>query len=408
MPRTDRRAELDLARTVLVFAVVVFHGLRVFDPFDFYVKGPRVDALAPVILLGGLMGMPLFFVLAGVSLWHSMGRRPPGALARERVRRLGVPFVVAVVVLVPPQVHVERLQAGTAGTYWDTLRDFFDVRLVAHFPIPIDGHAGGPFEPAHVWFLGYLLVFTLVLLPFLWPLRRDAKRGAALARRLGTRCGLLLAMLAVGIIEGAHAAEDAGGWSRWAYPLFLVFGFLLAADPSPAQALVTRRGRLALAAATAFVLVAATGAALHDRLGDELLSGHAAEAVVWRVGQGVAGCLLVAAILGALLGRSLASRVHTGRPALAWARTVTLPVYIVHQTVGVICAYVVLRLGMPVGIALVAIVVTTTALSVLIAEALGRTPLRAAFGLAREKRNGPSDAPGATSPELSTAPVAAR
>jgi hypothetical protein len=239
-------------------------------------------------------------------------------------------------------------------------------------------------------------------------LRRNAKCGAALARRLGTRCGLLLAMLAVGIIEGAHAAEDAGGWSRWAYPLFLVFGFLLAADPSPAQALVTRRGRLALAAATAFVLVAATGAALHDRLGDELLSGHAAEAVVWRVGQGVAGCLLVAAILGALLGRSLASRVHTGRPALAWARTVTLPVYIVHQTVGVICAYVVLRLGMPVGIALVAIVVTTTALSVLIAEALRRTPLRAAFGLAREKRNGPSDAPGATSPELSTAPVAAR
>jgi peptidoglycan/LPS O-acetylase OafA/YrhL len=58
-----------------------------------------------------------------------------------------------------------------------------------------------------------------------------------------------------------------------------------------------------------------------------------------------------------------------------------LPVYLVHQTVGVVCAYVVLRSGAHVGIAVVAIVVTTTALSVLIAEALRRTPLRAAFGL---------------------------
>jgi len=153
MPRTHRLAELDLVRTALVFAVVVFHGLRVFDPFDFYVKGPQVDALAPVILLGGLVGMPLFFVLAGVSLWHSMGRRAPTALARERLRRLGIPFVVAVVVLVPAQIHAQRMQAGTAGTYWDTLRDFFDVRVTGHFPIPVDGRAGGPFEPAHVWFL---------------------------------------------------------------------------------------------------------------------------------------------------------------------------------------------------------------------------------------------------------------
>src|SRR3954469_8742449 len=235
VPEHHRLAQLDAVRTALVFAVVVFHGLRVFDAFDFYVKGPEVDALAPVILLGGLAGMPLFFVLAGVSLWHSMGRRSPTALARERSRRLGIPFVVAVVVLVPPQIHAQRMQDGTAGSYWDTLHDFFQVRLTTHFPIPVDGQAASPFGPAHVWFLAYLLAFTLVLLPVLWPLRRDAARGAALARTAGRRPGLLVAMLAGAGVQAVHASEDAGGWSRWAYPLFLVLGFLLAADPSAAR-----------------------------------------------------------------------------------------------------------------------------------------------------------------------------
>jgi hypothetical protein len=43
-----------------------------------------------VILLGGLVGMPLFFLFAGMSLWHSMGRRRPVALVRKRLCRLGV------------------------------------------------------------------------------------------------------------------------------------------------------------------------------------------------------------------------------------------------------------------------------------------------------------------------------
>jgi glucans biosynthesis protein C len=390
MPTERRLSDLDAARTALVFAVVAFHALRVFDPFDFYVKGPQVDALAPLILLGGLLGMPLFFLLAGISLWHSMQRRAPLPLVRERLRRLGLPFVVAVVVLVPPQIHVQRLQAGTAGTYWDTLRDFFDVRLTGHFPIPVDGRGTSPFEPAHVWFLAYLLMFTLALLPALWPLRRDPALGASLARRLGSRRGLVVMALAVALVEGAHAAEDAGGWSRWVYPLFLVFGFLFAADGSAAHLLVAIRRRLGVAAAAAFVLLAGSGAALHDRLGDELMNGHAAEAVAWRVGQGLTGCLLVGAVLGVLLSRSRTSVRRAGSPVLAWARSVALPVYLLHQTVCVVCAYVVVRSGLPVVIAALAIVATTTGLSVLIAEGLRRTPLRAALGLARGRPKDPA------------------
>jgi glucan biosynthesis protein C len=222
-----------------------------------------------------------------------------------------------------------------------------------------------------------------VLLPMLWPLRRDAARGAALARTAGSGPGLLVAMLAVAAVEAVHASEDAGGWSRWAYPLFLVLGFLLAADPSAARVVAALRRRLAVAAVAAFVVLAGTGAALHDRLGDGLMTGHTAEAMAWRFGQGVTGCLLVAAIVGTLAARPWVSAGARSARLLAWAGPLALPVYLVHQTLGVLTAYVVLRWDLPVAAAALAIVVLTTTLSVLSAEVLRRTPLRVAFGLTR-------------------------
>jgi glucans biosynthesis protein C len=212
-----RFTDIDALRTGLVAGVVVFHGLRVFDPFDFYVKGPELEALVPVVLLGVLVGMPLFFVLAGFGLWHSLGRSSAATVVRERALRLGVPFVVGVVVLVPPQIHAERLQDGTAGSYWDTLRDFFSVLPVAELPIPLEGRGDGPFEPAHLWFLAYLLVFSVLLVPLLGPLRRDPVRAAAAVRRLAGRGGLAAAVLVVAVVEAVHASEDSGGWSRWTY-----------------------------------------------------------------------------------------------------------------------------------------------------------------------------------------------
>jgi hypothetical protein len=63
-----------------------------------------------------------------------------------------------------------------------------------------------------------------------------------------------------------HASDDAGGWSRWAYPLLLVLGFLLAADASAARVVAALRHRLTVAAAAALVVPVSTGAALHDRV----------------------------------------------------------------------------------------------------------------------------------------------
>jgi peptidoglycan/LPS O-acetylase OafA/YrhL len=386
-----RFTDVDALRTGLVAGVVVFHGLRVFDPFDFYVKGPELEALVPVVLLGVLVGMPLFFVFAGFGLWHSLGRRSAATVVRERVLRLGVPFVVGVVVLVPPQIHAERLQDGSAGSYWDTLRDFFSVRLVAEIPIPLEGRGDGPFEPAHLWFLAYLLVFSVLLVPLLRPLRGDPARAAAAVRRLAGRAGLAAAVLAVAVVEAVHASEDAGGWSRWTYVLFIAFGCALAVDATLWAALARMRRLTALLAVPAFLVLAVSGALLNDRLGDAFLTGHAPEAMAWRFGQGVTGCLLIAAVLGAMGARRERAALGPLPRWLAWMAAVALPVYVVHQTIGVVWAYVVLGWEPPVTLAVLAIVAGTTVASVAVAELVRRTPLRGALGMPARDR--PAAAP---------------
>jgi glucans biosynthesis protein C len=335
-----RAQRVDALRVALIGGVVVFHATRPFDPFDFYVKADtEVEALALAVLFVGLWGMPLFFVLAGAAAWHSLGRRGARAFARERVVRLLVPFVAGVVLLVPPQLHAGALARGHHPSYVETLRDFFDVHWSWELPIPVDGEV---FEPAHLWFVAYLFVFTLMLLPLLHAIRRGGCRRALGWFEARPLTSMLALGLTVVLAEAALGIEDAGGWNRWAYPPFLLLGFLLVARPTLAERVASRWRILAAAGLLSYLVLVATVDALHDRLGDALLTGGDPAAIAWRAGQGGAGWLLVLAAAGVVLRQApVGSRTRERRgdgPWHQWAREGVLPVYMVHQTVAVVLA----------------------------------------------------------------------
>jgi peptidoglycan/LPS O-acetylase OafA/YrhL len=98
-------------RTLIVVGLVFFHSARVFDTGDFYVKNePRSELIDVVLAFASVWGMPLLFVISGMGIWYSLRKRSPGRFAPERVRRLLVPLVFGVLVIVPPQVWT-RLRA---------------------------------------------------------------------------------------------------------------------------------------------------------------------------------------------------------------------------------------------------------------------------------------------------------
>ena len=74
-----------------------------------------------------------------------------------------MPFLFGVLAIVPPQAYVARFQqAGYAQDYLEFLPDYFRLRG------DLSGYTG-LFTPGHLWFILFLLVFSLAALPlFRW------------------------------------------------------------------------------------------------------------------------------------------------------------------------------------------------------------------------------------------------
>ena len=344
-----RRSDLDLLRALVVVGLVFFHSAVIFGPGEFPVKAGAEYPLAGVFLaFGATWGMPLLFVISGIGSWYSLGSRGAAEFARERLRRLGVPLLVGLLTLVPILDYVGRRRAGETSSYADFSARFWDVRPSLEFPFVVRADpAGGLFETGHLWFLVCLLGFSLVLLPGLVllgrpPGRRLIERLAGLLARPG---GLLLPVLPLAAVEVLRGSETGhGGWNDASYALFLVYGFLAAADPRIGQAF-RRRCRAAMTLG-GLLLVAAGGAFVAASPDGDPLIAMDLPAMGFRLLKSAAGWAWVVAILG--LAGSRGARPGTPRPS-APVRRLGVSVndavpafYVLHEPVVVAVAGVVL------------------------------------------------------------------
>jgi glucans biosynthesis protein C len=391
---------IDGARGALILGLIVFHSARVFDSSTFYVKAPtQIEAVTPLVLFGVIWGMPLFFLIAGYSIWHSLNHRGTKGFLRERVTRLLLPFIACVVLFVPPQVFVQRQLSGESVSYPHSVSQFLDVSFVPRFPIPVDGTW---FDLGHLWFLGYLFAFTILLLPVLiWFKRRP--RMPSLSDR-GAVAAWVAAIVAVAAAESLLGTERLGGWNRWTFLVFLTLGVLLATQSRFGE-LVARRRLLIFACALAgFAGLVVGGEILKDH-GDSLAGGAGLAPMLWRAGKGVTAVLFLMAIVGSLVGFESKAAVSRRQMAtakfMAYVKQISLPLYIVHQAFIVVLAYWIVQWAIPPAAQWLALVILTLAMSIASVELAGRTRLgRLLLGM-RPRRREPtvaSPVPAATPP----------
>ncbi|GAA1899052.1 acyltransferase family protein [Asanoa iriomotensis] len=368
-PTVDRRPELDAIRTLVVVGLVFFHAALVFDENDdFYVKNADTTGVTTVIAgFAVVWAMPALFLIAGFGSWHSMARRGPGGFARERLRRLGVPLLFAILTFLPVPVWL-RLKAADPSyheSYLAFLPKFYTVHLdLKDFPFVLRGDY---FETGHLWFVVLLLTFSLLLA---LAVRKGFPRET-LARATAARRGVVLlpALATSAICAGIGMEEAFAGWSRWAYLLFFLCGFLLASDERFRLAM-RRDGLLAAIVGGAVFLV--TGPVLLTA-GDDPFTAMTTHAIVARALFGLAGWCVVVAILG-LLDRPNTDR-GSGTPRSGIYRYLAgaaLPIYVLHQPIVVAVAYGVVRWNAPILVKYLAIVVPSLALTLAAYEFLVR------------------------------------
>jgi uncharacterized protein (DUF2147 family) len=344
-PNATHRYDIDWLRILATLLLFVFHAGMIFSPAPFFHIRNDELSFGWLIVCGfiGLWHMPLFFLLAGWSLHRSLSLRGPQGVARERALRLFVPLVFGCLLFMPAIKYFELssgLDLSHAGLRVSpALQSGF--RLIIPEPLPEAPSFRETFVQflpsfftlerftwAHLWFVAYLLTFTLLYLPaFAYLVRRPA--GAARPSSALVYAPIVPLAL-VQLFLRPHWPGIQNLYDDWAnfayYTIYLFAGFLLARDSSMEEA-AQREWRRALALGTVSCGVLLGGVLrLYDS--PSLLL----------VGSAVAGWCFVLASLG------LAKRfLDSGNAALHYLSEAAFPIYILHQAAIVVPGYFILR-----------------------------------------------------------------
>jgi glucans biosynthesis protein C len=325
----ERRWDIDWLRMLVVVAMLVpFHSFRLFDTRDpWYVKNATPStALNWYLILGDTICMPLLFMLAGAAAWYSL-RRGAGHFAWERVKRLLVPLIVGLVLVVPPQLYVAALHHGFQGSFFDWLPAYFTFD-----PNDLGAYGGMNWSPTHLWFILYLFLLSLIAIPILVLLRSGPGRRLAgwLAAAGGPGALLLVPLM---LAAGVWLMFDVEPNPLY-YLVWFLAGYLMLAEPRLGALLSRIKGPALLLGVLGLLLNI-----LWQADAWPLLAG-----VSELVGEGLRKTLIAWLLIAGLLG--YARDALSGPPRSRWALALvaylgeaSYPFYILHQTVIVILGY---------------------------------------------------------------------
>jgi len=360
-PSPERRYDIDWLRLMAVFLLFFFHTARIFDPYeDFYARNSSLSKAIADIFIRSLnpWHMSLFFLLAGASSCYALRRRSGGQYVKERFKRLFVPFVFGVLVLIPPQSYVGLLShSGASESYVAWLPQFFSLKFDDMDGYRLGGHTWG-----HLWFICHLFVYSLIAFPFLLYLNRESGRRltSKLAAAFAHPSALFLIPLA---LAWMRTFPWVAGGNPVLYITVFVCGYVLMCDPGFGETIDRRRIVLLVAGPILFaVLIALQVAAL--------LPADVPRWVIITYSIYVDGFVPWFVILALLAyGKRLLN--FTNR-FLSYFAEASYPIYILHQTVIVILGYYVVQSGLALPAKYVVIVTGSFALCVLVYDLLVR------------------------------------
>ncbi|MEM9886729.1 MAG: acyltransferase family protein [Bacteroidota bacterium] len=163
MTKKIRRYDLDWLRVIVFGLLIFYHVGMFFVPWDWHIKNPETyDALRYPMWFVNQWRLPILFVISGMGTRFALSWRSGKQYRLERFKRLSIPLLVGMLLVVPPQVYVERLSTGDfVGNYWSY---YASTAFEGVYP-------EGNISWHHLWFLPYLLIYSLLLSPVFIYLR---------------------------------------------------------------------------------------------------------------------------------------------------------------------------------------------------------------------------------------------
>lgn len=375
-----RRQDIDALRVLLFGTLILYHvGMLYVADWGWHLKSSYLsETLQIPMLLVNRWRMPLLFLISGLALNFLRRSLSAPALLRNRTRRVLLPLLFGMAVVVPIQPYCQ----GVANHLVEPGFGRFLLRYFSGGPWPKDAFDGWQygFTWNHLWYLAYLWVYALQLV-LLLPLL-ESRAGLALRRAVtGLRGGALLVLPAIPKMLALMLLSDdfpntknlIRDWYQHAlYFSYFLLGWWLATDHGLwAELRALRHRTLGFAVLNGIAYLLIITKLLPDDAGGWML-------FCTRILSGLNTWFWIATVLGW-------SATWLDRPFrwLPYASEAVLPWYILHQSliVAVASVLVPMKIG-PVLEPLTVIVFTVLGCALLHEFAIRRSRLlRLCFGL---------------------------
>jgi hypothetical protein len=185
-----RNMALDRTRTFLTLVVLLHHAVIPYTYFG-HTDPKFFIGFDMIVLATDSFFMAMFFFLSGLFVWPGIARKGPLHYLRDRLIRLGLPFVICAFTVIPIAYYAISLrqqpEVGFSDFWWTTM-------------------TVGPWPSGPIWFLWVLLGFDVVACllyrissEIIDPINRLALEGF---ERPGKFFAILLAVTAAFYVPG--------------------------------------------------------------------------------------------------------------------------------------------------------------------------------------------------------------
>jgi hypothetical protein len=148
---TERRHDIDWLRVIAIGLLLIYHIAIIFQPWAMFIGFIRseesIESLWRPMSVLNVWRIPLLFFVSGMGLYFALKKRNWKQLLVERSKRILLPFIFGIIAITPLHMYV--------------FQEYYNL------PLSYYSHMG------HLWFLGNIFVYVVILLPLFFYLKKN-------------------------------------------------------------------------------------------------------------------------------------------------------------------------------------------------------------------------------------------
>ncbi|MFD2176197.1 acyltransferase family protein [Veronia pacifica] len=234
---SERRYDLDWLRVILFGLLIFYHVGMFYTSWDWHVKSIYAsESIEPLMKLMNPWRLSFLFLISGFAIRYAIDKQKLIKFTVKRSILLLVPIIFCIHTIIAPQSWLELLENGEiASGFWEFYPQYLEGSIDKYSIIIPTWN--------HLWYVVYLFVYTLLLIPVAWPLSSlmNGYGKKVMRKCLDSRLGVLWVMLIPiipffisklilkPIYPSTHALVD--DWANHSlYFSIFIFGFCVAKD----------------------------------------------------------------------------------------------------------------------------------------------------------------------------------